>query len=355
MRRTYKHILPAMLACSAILFSCSDWTDTESLDIHIPTIEEQNPELYARYVQSLNEYKASEHKVVIASVNNLSTMPSSRSQRLVDMPDSLDYICLNNILAVNEMNVSEMKEVRKLGTKVLGLIDFDAIESAWKRILDEEANTPADSETPEEGEGEEPIDNESRFIVYCQREVVKRINIGSLLGVDGFIANFTGFDLNVLSEEGLAAERDRQAAFFDAIDGWRTATNEVLIFKGVPQNVVDRAILSDCKYIILNAHSAKSISQMSYVGIMASVADVPTDRFIIGVTTPYTTISGAIYGTLSNNSSAIVGAAQWAIAGTDDFTKVGISIDNAEQDYYNVSKIYTNTREAINILSPTVN
>lgn len=353
MRRTYKHILPAMLACSAILFSCSDWTDTESLDIHIPTIEEQNPELYARYVQSLNDYKASEHKIVIASVNNLSTMPSSRSQRLVDMPDSLDYICLNNILAVNEMNVSEMNEVRKLGTKVLGLIDFDAIESAWKRILEEETNAPTEGETPEEGE--EPVDNEARFIEYCQSEVAKRITAGNALGVDGFVANFTGFDLNVLLEEGIAAETARQAAFFDGIANWKASSNKVLMFKGVPQNVVVRTILSDCKYIILNAHSAMSISQMSYVGIMASVADVPTDRFIIGVTTPYTTISGAIYGTLSNNSSAIVGAAQWAIAGTDDFTKVGISIDNAEQDYYNVSKIYTNTREAINILSPTVN
>lgn len=352
MRRTYKHILPAMLACSAILFSCSDWTDTESLDIHIPTIEEQNPELYARYVESLNDYKASEHKVVIASVNNLSTMPSSRSQRLVDMPDSLDYICLNNIVEVNEMNVSEMNEVRKLGTKVLGLIDFDAIESAWKAILDEEANADTDSN---DTEGEEPVNNEARFIEYCQSEVAKRITAGNALGVDGFIANFTGFDLNVLLEEGIAAETARQAAFFDGIANWKAASNKTLMFKGVPQNVVVRTILSDCKYIILNAHSAMSISQMSYVGIMASVADVPTDRFIIGVTTPYTTISGAIYGTLSNNSSAIVGAAQWAIAGTDDFTKVGISIDNAEQDYYNVSKIYTNTREAINILSPTVN
>lgn len=351
MRRTYKHILPAMLACSAILFSCSDWTDTESLDIHIPTIEEQNPELYARYVQSLNEYKASEHKVVIASVNNLSTMPSSRSQRLVDMPDSLDYICLNNILAVNEMNVSEMNEVRKLGTKVLGLIDFDTMESAWKAILDEEANAATNGD---DTEGEEPADNEARFIEYCQSEVAKRISAGNALGVDGFIANFTGFDLNVLLEEGIAAETARQAAFFDGIANWKASSNKTLMFKGVPQNVINKTLLSDCQYIILSAHSAKNLSQMSYLALMASVTGVPTDRFVIGVTTPYTTPSSTVNGELTGGASAIVGAAQWAIAGTADFTKAGISIDNAEKDYYNVSKIYTNIREAINVLSPTV-
>lgn len=351
MRRTYKHILPAMLACSAILFSCSDWTDTESLDIHIPTIEEQNPELYARYVQSLNDYKASEHKIVIASVNNLSTMPSSRSQRLVDMPDSLDYICLNNILAVNEMNVSEMNEVRKLGTKVLGLIDFDAIESAWKAILDEEANADTDGD---DTEGEEPVNNEARFIEYCQSEVAKRITAGNALGVDGFIANFTGFDLNVLLEEGIAAETARQAAFFDGIANWKAASNKTLMFKGVPQNVMNKTLLSDCQYIILSAHSAKNLSQMSYLALMASVTGVPTDRFVIGVTTPYTTPSATVNGELTGGASAVVGAAQWAIAGTAEFTKAGISIDNAEQDYYNASKIYTNIRTAINVLSPTV-
>lgn len=126
------------------------------------------------------------------------------------------------------------------------------------------------------------------------------------------------------------------------------------MFKGVPQNVINKTLLSDCQYIILSAHSAKNLSQMSYLALMASVTGVPTDRFVIGVTTPYTTPSSTVNGELTGGASAIVGAAQWAIAGTADFTKAGISIDNAEKDYYNVSKIYTNIREAINVLSPTV-
>lgn len=122
-------------------------------------------------------------------------------------------------MEVNEVNISEMKEVRELGTKVLGLADFDAIESAWKAILEEEANTAANTDAEEEGS--ETVDNATRFIEYCKSEVAKRITAADALGTDGIIVNFTGFDLNVLNEEGIVAETARQAAFFDAIINWK--------------------------------------------------------------------------------------------------------------------------------------
>ena len=158
-------------------FSCSDWTDPESINIHTPSMEEQNPELYAQYLESLNNFKATDHQVVIVSVNNVSTVTTSRSQHLTDMPDSLDYICLNNTMEVNQANISEMKEVRRLGTKVLGLVDFDAIESAWKKILEEEAANavpnPESDETENGEEGEETVDDATRFIEYCKSEIAK--------------------------------------------------------------------------------------------------------------------------------------------------------------------------------------
>ena len=71
-------------------------------------------------------------------------------------------------MEVNQANISEMKEVRRLGTKVLGLVDFDAIESAWKKILEEEAANavpnPESDETENGEEGEETVDDATRFI-----------------------------------------------------------------------------------------------------------------------------------------------------------------------------------------------
>ena len=205
MRRKIKYLMPVMLACSMMQFSCSDWTDPESINIHTPSMEEQNPELYAQYLESLNNFKATDHQVVIVSVNNVSTVTTSRSQHLTDMPDSLDYICLNNTMEVNQANISEMKEVRRLGTKVLGLVDFDAIESAWKKILEEEAANavpnPESDETENGEEGEETVDDATRFIEYCKSEVTKQIAASNALDVDGIVVNYTGFDLNSLVEE----------------------------------------------------------------------------------------------------------------------------------------------------------
>lgn len=38
MRRKIKYLMPVMLACSMMQFSCSDWTDPESINIHTPSI-----------------------------------------------------------------------------------------------------------------------------------------------------------------------------------------------------------------------------------------------------------------------------------------------------------------------------
>lgn len=258
-------------------------------------------------------------------------------------------------MEVSKVNASEIEEVRKLGTKVLGLVSFDAIESAWKAILEEEAAKAKEGE-PSEDEEEKPVDNAIRFIEYCKSEVEKLITANNTLGVDGIVANYTGFDLNSLvGESEIAAETARQAAFFDAITSWKAANNsKVVIFKGAPQNVINKSLLSDCKYIIVNAHSAKNQYEMSYLILMASAKDVPTDRFIMGVTTPYLTNSGSYNGELGDGSSAIIGAAQWAISKTPDYTKAGISIDAAEKDYFNVANVYPTIKEAINKLSPTV-
>ena len=158
MKKIFKYTLPALIACPMMLAACSEWTEPESITLRYPSIEEQNPKLYAQYLESLNDFKASKHSIVMVSVNNLSTAPANQSQHLTALPDSVDYICLNNIFDVNEMHITEMDEVRKKGTKVVGLVDFDAIESAWQAILQKEAEDAANAETPEEG-----IEPESNF------------------------------------------------------------------------------------------------------------------------------------------------------------------------------------------------
>lgn len=363
MKRNIRNGLFKTLLSGAMLVaatSCSDWTEVESLELNTPTLESQNPELYAQYLQSLVDFKNTDHQVVIASFNNQGGIPANRSQHLCDMPDSLDYICFANVLEVSQVNKDEMPEVRKKGTKVIGLIDFDKIDSDWKAILEAEANQqPAPAEEGQEGtegEGDVVVDNATRFIEFCKAETTKALDACTALGVDGIEMNFTGYDLNSLvEEEAIAAETARQGAFFDLIAAWKAANaDKELLFKGLPQNVMTKSILAECKYIIVYAHHAVNLSQMSYLVHMGIVKDVPTDRFVIGVSTPYKTASGDAYGKFVDGTSSIIGAATWALGTSDVFTRVGISVENIEKDYFNAARIYPTLRDAINIISPTV-
>lgn len=348
----------SLLLAVCLFTACDDWTETENLTIHSPSLKEQNPELYARYVQSLNDYESTKHQVVIVSVDNASSLPSLRNQHLTNLPDSIDYICLNNIMEVNTVHITEMETVREWGTKMLGLVDFDAIISQWNKLLEEEnAGLPQETVNGRADELANGKNNVStRFVEYCHSETMRRIQACNALGVDGIVVKFTGFDLHSLvEEEEISTEMIRQAAFFDIITDWKIENaDKILIFSGSPQNLVNKGILSDCKYIIVYAHSVRNQYEMSYVVLMALAEEIPSDRYVIGVSTPYLTNSGSYNGEFSDGSSAVIGAAQWAIMSNPDYIKAGISIDSAERDYFNANKIYLNIREAINILNPTV-
>jgi hypothetical protein len=58
-RNIKKFLFPAVAVAVLSFAACSDWTETESLDINYPTLEEQNPELYKQYLKALRDYKAS--------------------------------------------------------------------------------------------------------------------------------------------------------------------------------------------------------------------------------------------------------------------------------------------------------
>lgn len=337
-----------MLALAS-LTACDEWTDTESLDIVTPSIESQNPELYAQYVKALCAYKASDHSIVMALVNNPATTPSSRSEHLTSVPDSVDYIVLNNVLEVSATHRQEIAQVHAYATKVLALVSFDNILDNWKANLAIESAKEGYSATPDE--------EAAQFVSYCSQQTAALLKAADgIEGIDGIVAAFTGYDLNSLATgEQQAAEQARQQAFTSAIAQWKAANaDKALAFKGMPQNLIDRAWLNDCKYILLDGQGTKNQYEMNYLSIMASVDGVPTDRFVLCTTTPYKTASGSWNGQLSDGTSAIVGAAKWAIAPETNFAKAGIAIDNAEMDYYNIQRIYPNIRAALQILAPTV-
>lgn len=366
-RNTRKYLLPAFAALAVSFASCSDWTRTESLDIHQPSLEEQNPELYARYLEALRDYKAGEHKVVFITVENTAEAPAHRNEHLTAMPDSVDYIALTNPSQVHPALCAEIAEVHRKGTRVIYGISYEQIETLWEQVLkEEEANKPAPEPAPtaEEGDGGEgeptPEEQlEARFLAFCKEQTELQLGYCTQFGFDGVELVYNGVALPSLTAEKRAVVTARQETFFGAAAAWlKEHADKQLFFRGNPQNLVDPAILHDCRYITVPTTGAASADQLSYAVLLAAVSGVPTDRFVVSVTLPLlddpTSDTGYFAGTdaAGERIYATRGAAEW-VSTPASYTKAGISILDAQNDYFNISLVYKHIREAIDLMNPS--
>ena len=352
--------------------ACDEWTETESLDIHRPTLEEQNPELYAQYMQALRDYKARDHKVVFAEIDNPSTAPSQRSEHIKTLPDSVDYIALKNPADVHPALVAEMSLVREKGTRVIYTIDYDALETRWAQILEEEENNrseePETPEIPDESdgdEGEEPQPDpavvlEQRFLDFCREQTALQLAYCDRYGFGGVIVACTGKNYSGMADDAQIRYITRQETFLDTINAWyETHADRSLFFCGKPQYWVDKGFLAQCDYIILPALDATSGDELSLTVELAAVTGVPTDRFVVTVSTVSPSDPSDSKGYFSaldtdgkSQLRAIKGAAQWTLIPAG-YVKSGVYVVDAQNDYFNISLVYKNIREAISIMNPS--
>lgn len=356
MKPTINRLLLPLVALFAVsLSACSDWTDTESLEIHYPSIEEQNPALYAKYLETLRNYKARSHKVVFVTMENHAEAPRQQNHHLTNMPDSVDFICVTRPADMHPMLVSEIGKVHEKGTRVVYGISYDGIETLWKQQLESEQTQPRPQE---EGDVTVPTEEE-RFRSFCREQVEQQLAYCARFGFDGVQATYTGQDPASMTEEVKALHTARQQAFFAALEHWKENNPEkLLFFRGSPQNVFTLGIFSRCDYLILPAHSATSGDELSRSVLLASAAGVPTDRFIIGVTIPSLTDANDFSGYFTDFEAdgktrlrATKGAARWVVAPNSGYTRAGISIDQAQNDYYDLTLVYRNIREAIGLMN----
>lgn len=133
MKRIVKNSLfTAILMVWGMMYSsCEDWTDPESINIHYSTFEEQNPQLYADYIRDLKRYKDGEHKLVFVSFDNPETNPINQTERLTAIPDSVDFICLNNPEKLSSETQAEMVKIREKNIRTLSCINYESLEQEW--------------------------------------------------------------------------------------------------------------------------------------------------------------------------------------------------------------------------------
>ena len=233
--KIFKNISIMASAAVMLLCGCSEWTQPENLNFRPLTPEEKDPAGYAEYLAAIREYKASEHNVMILTMEGTSEYPSSQNQHIMAMPDSADYVCVKIEDKLHEVIAAEIPAVlEKKGTKTLVSVDHAVINAAWTALEDERVD-----------KGEAPGTQEelAAFFTEQTEKLVARCNE---YGFGGLMVSFQG------TKAGAAGVA--QAAFIEVIKKFHQENPEKeLIFRGGARNIIDQEFLKEFKYIIVIA------------------------------------------------------------------------------------------------------
>ncbi|MDO5663729.1 MAG: glycoside hydrolase family 18 [Bacteroidia bacterium] len=340
-----KHNLILLVLMGFILTACSDWNEVKSIELKQANIAEQNSELYAKYLEDLKAYKKSAHKQTYVWFNNSQKQPAGQSQHLTTLPDSVDVVSLMHPKSLADWELAEIETIRKdKGTKVIFTLDFDAIKLIFDARVKEMAEQNKDKKDAPK------LD----FIEFLVDTVESSLSLIRKYNYDGISMAYKGKSILHMTESEKRIHIMYENAFIGIAKDWQDRNKDKMIcFEGYPQNLLNKSILNSCTHIIIPCVDIKNVSGLDYSMAMASVGGVPTDRFIIAVSTTSTDVKDTKTGYWINNIRSLWGTANWITASTTP-SIAGIGIYNVNNDYFNSLRIsYLYTRNAINILNPS--
>ena len=353
------NILKTIALSAAVILgaaACSKWTEQEPVDFNYLTLEDKNPELYAAYMQSIRDYHATEHQVLIARFDNKASAPAGRADHITCLPDSVDYVVLNNYEIINENTMKEVAEIReKKAVSTLIALDYALLDKEYKAYLETlPEETP--EETPEvaeetEGETESAVDPRNQWFADKASAFVAA---AKQYGLDGIMVSYTGVGLLSLKEDEMAAVQAFQEAFFAPILSYVAETGKMFFYEGNPKTLIaPQDVLAQATYIVVPAEDVTTIVGFNFAVMMSMSAGIPNDRFVIGVTALNVTDETATDGLFSGDITAIEGAGRWAVTPTSDYTKAGVCVNHAQYDYYNMQNVYSGINAAIATMNPS--
>lgn len=332
-RFNMKKIIIPLLAATLLAGSCSKWTEPEHLDYRRPTPEEQNPEAYKARMEAVREYKKTDHKLAMATMEGISEPFTRQYQRPTSMPDSLDYICI----AGGELNSDYNREISETyaekGTYTVYMVDYSTVEAAWTELEDAKAEAGEAAGTVEE------------YSAFC-RENIERM----LARCDAH--GFHGIEVSYTSNTSTEIKREGQRVLLECVKAWRETHKEhKLLFRGYMQNLkTDNSILGECDYLVVLAGTAASASRLNIEVQLKMGEGVPSDRFIMEVSLP------------TDENPEQVGAtpkvaAEWVVMPDETFekdgiVKAGLAINSIKTDYHTSKGAYSQLREAMSIMNP---
>ena len=337
------------LIASFLFSSCDDWTENEPLDINQPRIEDENPALYAEYLESLREYKKSDHKTIFVSFDNKEKQPFNRAQHINVIPDSTDIVSLLFPNSLVDRELEEMNETRdQKGTKFVFTISFDAIKLNYIQLKD--------AENKAKEEDQEITSSLPTFINYMVDSLHNSFALVKKYNYDGVCFSYNGKSILHMTEMEKSEYMSYHNAFIGILKDWSSRNKDkMVLFQGEPQNLLDKSFLPDCKFIIIPCTGAGNASKLTYNILSAAVDGVPTDRFIVAVETISLDPADMKTGYWADGEThSVEGASIWVAAEHDGFKVTGMGIYNVGNDFFSPDRVYHHTRMAIDNINPSL-
>lgn len=296
----YRLILPVM----ALLLgaSCSDWTETETIDNTVLKPWEQDPALWADYTAALREYKASAHYLSYARLHNSPSPASSEQDFMRCLPDSLDIVSLTNADHFSAYDAEDMATMREKGTRVLYQVDYAARKAEFS--------------------------GEAALKTYLDG-VIAAVAAN---GMDGY--SFTADPLD-------AAATATIVATLSAAKG----DGQLLVLEGNPLSVAaaDRAKLD---FVVLDTETAENTTGVQLQVLNATgYAGIAADRLLLAaeIDKPLQDADRTEYAAVERMAQCVVEFGPLA----------GFAAYNIAGDYYHAEMNYSTIRQSIQTLNPS--
>lgn len=283
-----KHII--FLAAAALMLYGVSCNEVETIDLKTVPPSQQDPALWAAYLAALNTYKASEHYLTYARMDNAPEVSSSPKDFINILPDSLDFIALRRPLSTFDRE--DLPEVRAKGTKVLAWADCTQVDA---------------SQT-----------------------------------LEGALSQIAAYDLDGLVVACSAVPDASTVAALTAKIA--TLAGKTMIFEGDPA-ILAAADRERYDYFILDMTSADNVfSVREEVDYALERLGIPASKLLLG-----TSPSDKINDSQLKSRAALAEVARCVMAYGP---LAGLAVFVVTEDYYDPNVAYPRTKEAIAMLNP---
>lgn len=350
-----KHSPLLMIFFLMLAVGC-DNSDPESIEVNRLGVPETHPALYQKYLQNLRDYKASRHNIMMVSFDNHLKESTSAAHHIDAIPDSVDYVSL---MYPGELSDSETKQIDDVrtnkGTKFIFTIHYDSIDGKYRQMQSKREEAIKSLK-----EGAEKPKELPSFENYLTDTLQYSLSLMGKFKYDGICVGYNGKSTRHLTDIETKEYSEHQNIFIGILKDWYSRnSNKELFFEGKPQNLLDKSLLKDCKYLIIPNTESSSVNKLDYTIRLANVEGVPSDRYIVAVEMTSLDSADEKTGYWVDEKTAVQGAALYVASEHESYHTIGLGVYHAGNDYYfskeeSHQRIYDKIRSAINIINPSI-